>query len=447
MSPMIDELLSALGERVLTDPADMAPFTKDASQVAPEGLPQAVVVAHSTEDVSTALAWANRHQVPVSVWSAGSGVAGGALSYRDGLVVALHELNEILDIDAPARLATVQAGVITGDLDRAAREHGLFYAPDPASSEISTVGGNIATNAGGLKCVAYGTTAVHVAALTVVLADGSVIRTGSRTVKNATGLNLTQLFVGSEGTLGIITEATVWLTPVPQGGQFSFLAGFDSVADAGRAVVGIVGSGAQMESLELIDGTVVEWIEEDNHAGLPPVKAALLLGSAVGQHAESSIERAAGIARDTGATTVRTGEGAELLAARKKTLPSLQRRGVWVAGDVGVPVPCLPTIIGEMQRIAEEMGTEVRIVAHAGDGNLHPMVRVVDGERKRSEEAMDRITQAAIGMGGVITGEHGIGMLKHHELDRQFDEATLRAQHAVKAALDPHCILTPGRAI
>lgn len=425
----------------------MAPYTKDSSQVDPEGQPRAVVVARSTEDVSVALRWAHEHRVPVSVWAAGSGVAGGALAYPDGLVIALHKLNRILEIDAAARLATVEAGVITGDLDRAAREHGLFYAPDPASSEISTIGGNIATNAGGLKCVAYGTTAVHVAALTVVLADGSVIHTGSRTVKNATGLNLTQLFVGSEGTLGIITEATVWLTPVPQGGTYSFLAGFDSVAAAGRAVVGIVGSGADMESLELIDATASGWIEEDHHAGLPPVKAALLLGSAVGTNAESSVAKAAHVAREAGATEVRTAEGASLLAARKNTLPSLQKRGVWVSGDVGVPVPRIPEIIGAIEQIAEEMGTEVRIVSHAGDGNLHPMVRVLDGQRERSEETMDRITQAAIAMGGVISGEHGIGLLKRHELGRQFDAATLRAQQAVKEALDPRGILTPGRAI
>ncbi|MBC3185081.1 FAD-binding protein [Corynebacterium sp. zg-331] len=432
--------------RVLTAEEDMRPLTTDASQATPEGLPRAVAVARSTEDVSAALAWAHEHRVPVSVRAGGSGVSGGALAYEDGLVIALHEMNRIVEIDAPARLATVQAGVFTADLDAVARRHGLFFAPDPASAAISTVGGNIATNAGGLRCLAHGDTARAVAALKVVLASGEVITTGARTVKNSTGLNLTQLFVGSEGTLGVITEATVWLTPVPQGPEHSFLASFDSFEEAGRAVVDIVRS-VELETLEFIDAPIAAMVERYRPSGLPQPGAALLIGQALGPQAARSVAAAADLCRKNGAARAETGEGNALLEARRLALPAMQEDGEWVMGDVGVPVPALPAMFEAIARIEKEEGQAVRIVAHAGDGNLHPMIRVEPGERARAQTVMDRIVAAAVELGGVISGEHGIGLLKQHELYRQYDEATLRAQHAIKAALDPRGILTPGRGI
>ncbi|KQB86915.1 putative FAD-linked oxidoreductase [Corynebacterium lowii] len=424
----------------------MAPYTADASQVAPEGMPQAVVVAHSTEDVSAALAWANEYGVKVSVRAGGSGVSGGALAYSGGLVIALHEMNQIIGIDPAARLATVEAGVLTADLDTAAREHGLFFAPDPASAAISTVGGNIATNAGGLRCLAHGDTAKAVAELKVVLANGEVITTGARTVKNSTGLNLTQLFVGSEGTLGIITQATVWLTPVQPGPAHTFLAAFDSLSAAGQAVVEIVRS-TQLETLELIDSTIAAMVEEYRPSGLPQPGAALLIGQALGPQAQQSVEIAAKISSEKGAAEVNTGEGDALLEARRLALPAMQAHGEWVMGDVGVPVPQLPAMIEAIGCIEKEEQRAVRIVAHAGDGNLHPMVAVDSGQREQAQGVVDRIVEAAVNLGGVISGEHGIGLLKQHELHRQYDAATLRTQHAIKAALDPRNILSPGRAI
>ncbi|KQB85069.1 FAD-binding oxidoreductase [Corynebacterium oculi] len=432
--------------RVLTEEAEMRPLTTDSSQVAPEGLPRAVAVVRSTEDVSAALRWAHEYRVPVSVRAGGSGVSGGALAYEGGLVIALHEMNRIVEIDADARLATAQAGVLTADLDAEARKHGLFLAPDPASAAISTVGGNIATNAGGLRCLAHGDTARAVAALKVVLASGDVISTGARTVKNSTGLNLTQLFVGSEGTLGVITEATVWLTPVPQGPEHSFLGSFDSFEEAGRAVVEIVRS-VELETLELIDAPIAAMVERYRPTGLPQPGAALLIGQALGPQAERAVEEATAISRRAGAAQACTGEGAALLEARRLALPAMQAHGEWVMGDVGVPVPALPTMFEAIARMEKEEGQAVRIVAHAGDGNLHPMIRVEPGERERAQAVMDRIVAAAVELGGVISGEHGIGLLKRHELHRQYDAATLRAQHAIKAALDPRGILSPGRGI
>lgn len=435
---------------ILTDQEAMAPFLRDSAQV-PDSVatpvPAAVVIPLCTEHVATALAFAHQHELPVSIWSAGTGLAGGALPYEDGLVIAMHKMSRILGIDADARLAVVEAGVVVEDLDAEARSHGLFYAPDPASSSRATVGGTIATNAGGLRCIAYGTTADHVAALTVVLADGSIIRTGGRTIKNATGLNLTQLFVGSEGTLGVITEATVWLTPVPQGEPETFLASFDDIEDAGRAVVKMVRSSADLEVLELLDATVVRWVEEDNQAGFPLPKAALIIGMAVGENASRSVDIACECAEQEGAQEVRRQPGDGLMAARKLSLPAMQKRGVWVQGDTGVPVPRLPELISRIEQIAAEEQHQVRIVAHVGDGNLHPMIEVVDGDWETAQHVTDRITAAAIELEGVISGEHGIGIYKHHELPMQFDDATLAAQRAVKKALDPKGILSPGRAI
>ncbi|MGV0341479.1 FAD-binding oxidoreductase [Corynebacterium mastitidis] len=432
--------------RVLTAEQEMRPFLTDASQVPPDGLPRAVAVARSTEDVSAALRWAHEHRVKVSVRAGGSGVSGGALAYEGGLVLALHEMNRLLDLDVPARLVTVEAGVLTADLDAEARRHGLFFAPDSASAEISTVGGNIATNAGGLRCLAHGDTAKAVAALKVVLATGEVITTGARTVKNSTGLNLTQLFVGSEGTLGVITEATVWLTPAPEGPAHTFMASFDSIQDAGRAVVDVVRS-VGLETLELIDAPIAAMVEQYRPSGLPQPQAALLIGQALGPQAAESVAAAAELCRKNGAARAEAGEGDALLEARRLALPAMQARGEWVMGDVGVPVPNLPAMIEAIGRIEEESGRAVRIVAHAGDGNLHPMVQVERGRREEAQAVMDRIVAAAVELDGVISGEHGIGLLKQHELHRQYDAATLAAQHAIKAALDPRGILSPGRGI
>lgn len=441
---LIDQLPDA---KFLTEPAEMKPYTVDASPAPADGEPIAVFCPHSTEEVAIAMAWANEHEVPVSVWGAGSGVAGGAVAYENGLVVALHEMNEILEIDPASRIARVQAGVMNEDLDKAAREHNLFFAPDPASSAISTIGGNIATNAGGLRCIAYGNTAQAVAELTVVLADGSVVHTGSRTMKNTTGLNLTQLFVGSEGALGVITEATVWLLPVPNGGAESFLASFDTITDAGRAVVGVMGSEAQLENLELLDAQTAAWIEEDTNAGLPQPKAALLMGMARGTTASQSVDVAVEICAAMGAVEIRREEGDAAMKPRKLAHSAQVSRGEWVFGDVGVPVPRLPELIEAIEEIEREVGIPIRHIAHAGDGNMHPSVLVVDGDREGAERALDRITIRALELHGVITGEHGIGKLKHHELAHQFDDATLALQRRIKEALDPKGILSPGRAV
>ncbi|MDN5618458.1 MAG: FAD-binding protein [Kocuria sp.] len=448
-TPIVDPLRQRLGSRFLTSAEALRDFSGDRSLAVAEGQPLGVVLAESADDVSVALAWANETKTPVSVRGGGSGLSGGAVSYPGGLVVSLEAMNRVLDIDVENRLADVEPGVITSDLDEHARKHGLFFAPDPASVHLSTVGGNIATDAGGLRCIAHGTTEASVAALEVVLADGSIIHTGARTIKNATGLNMTPLFVGSEGTLGVITRATVRLKPVPEGTPRTFCASFDTIEAAGRAVTSIVSSNPRPEVLELIDAICARLIEDFEPSGLPQPEAALLLGQTVGPTGQRDAEILVAACEHMGATVTRIEEGSDLLEARRIANGALMAGRYAVHCDVGVPVGNLVEMMRGVQAISEEAGRGVSILAHAGDGNLHPAVESDETpeDRAAAEKIVDRITELAISLGGVITGEHGIGSIKYRELPLQFDEPTLRAQRALKAALDPHDILTPGRGV
>ncbi|WP_260856204.1 FAD-binding oxidoreductase [Microbacterium sp. BH-3-3-3] len=445
----LDELRAALGDRLLDDSASLAAYAVDSSRAQPEGLPIAVVRATSTGDVSTALAWAHAHGIRVSVRGAGTGLSGGAVAYAGGLVVSLEAMNRIVDIDVDNRLADVEAGVITTDLDAAALAHGLFFPPDPASAQWSTIGGNIATNAGGLRCVAHGVTTDVVAALEVVLADGRVMRTGARTRKNTTGYDLTSLFTGSEGTLGVITAATVRLKPVPPGQPRTFRASFDDIEDAGRAVTAIVSGPAAPEVLELIDARSVEIIEAFHPSGLPSPGAAMLVGQTVGLTALDTAEAIAALCREHGAVETEISDSDTLLEARRLANPALTAQGLRVSCDVGVPVAQLATVFRGIGELAERHGRRIAVVAHAGDGNLHPTVEAGESpeEYTAAELVIDDITRLALSLGGTISGEHGIGSVKRHELPWQQDAVALDVQRAIKAALDPRGILTPDRSI
>lgn len=444
-----EELTALLGEAFTTEAAELARVTKDSSRYQSKGTVLGAVLASSTEEVSTALAWAHRHRVPVSVRGAGSGLAGGAVGYADGLVISLERCNTIKDIDPVNRLAVVEAGVITADLDRAVREYGLFFPPDPASVELSTIGGNIATNAGGLRCIAHGVTRDAVAALEVVLADGTVMNTGARTRKNVAGLDLTSLFVGSEGTLGIITAATVRLKPVPPGTPRTFRASFDDIQAAGRAVTAIVNGEAQPEVLELMDAHSVAMVEEFYPSGLDIPQAAVLIGQTVGLDAAETADAMTKACLDHGAVEVSIAEDDSLLEARRLANPALSARGLRVSCDVGVPIGELANVFHGIEELSQRHGRAITIVAHAGDGNLHPTVEAEDtpAEHEAAERVLDDIGRLAVSLGGTITGEHGIGAVKHYELPNQLSQAVLATQRAIKQAMDPHDILTPGRAI
>ncbi|MBP1325393.1 glycolate oxidase [Leucobacter exalbidus] len=443
----LQTLRQQLGDRLVTEPGRVAQHAHDSSRAEPAGTPLALVEASSTADVAAALAWAHAHAVPVSVRGAGTGLAGGANAYDGGLIVSLAGMNQILSIDQNERVAVVQPGVITAELDAAARLEGLFYPPDPASARSCTIGGNIATNAGGLRCVAHGVTRDAVAALEVVLADGRVLRTGSRTRKNVVGYDLTSLMVGSEGTLGIVTEATVRLKPVPLGTPCSFRASFDDLDSAGRAVTAIVGGAATPEVLELMDAASVEIIESFQPSGLTVPRGAMLVGQTVGVTAAAQAAAIAETCVAHGATETEVSDSDALIEARRLSNPALTARGLKISCDVGVPVARLAEIFHGITEISRTHDRLVSTVAHAGDGNLHSTVDCADDDIAAADAVLDDITRLALALGGTITGEHGVGSVKLHELPWQLDEVSRATQAAIKQALDPRGILTPGRGI
>ena len=443
------ELERELGSRFTTERGAVSRYERDASRAEFAGAALGVVLAESAADVSFALRWANRNRIPVSVRGAGTGLVGGATAYDAGLIVSLERMNRIVRVDAADRLATVQPGVVTADLDAAAREYGLFFPPDPASVRTCTVGGNIATNAGGLRCVAHGVTSDWIAGLTAVLADGRILRTGARTRKNVVGYDLTRVFVGSEGTLGVIVEALVRLEPIPPGDVVTFWAEFDGLAEAGRAVTDIVSGAARPEVLELMDALTVRTIEEVFPTGVRIPRGALLVGQTTGTNAEADAEGILTLCAANGSTAQGVADDDSLVEARRKSNPALTARGLKISCDVGVPVSKLAEMFTGVAALAAQHGIEVASVAHAGDGNLHCKVAASDTAEAvaAADKLIDDITRLALSLDGTITGEHGIGQVKHHELPWQLDSVALDVQRAVKQALDPNGILTPGRAI
>jgi len=450
-APAVEELEGLLPGRVVTDPARVADFSGDASRAVLAGLPAAVVTAGSTQDVCAAVRWASQHRVPVSVRGSGTGLTGGAVGYPGGLVVSLAAMDAIVAIDPANRLADVQAGVVTAEVDRAAAAHGLMYAPDPASYRESTIGGNIATNAGGLRCVKFGVTADSIAGLEVVLANGEVIRTGGRTRKDVVGYDLTRLFVGSEGTLGIVTAATLRLLPRPTGDTVTFRAAFPSLVSAGEAVTAVMRRPSPPDVMELMDRLSVEAVERHHPTGeFVRGAAAVLVGQFIGPRARDEATEVVRLCHQAGALSVDLADGDVLLEARRVTGRALSAEGLRVSSDVAVPISRLADMFAAIDQIGLANGVAIPTFAHAGDGNLHPSV-IVDPDdpeaRDRGEQVLDEVSDAALALGGTLTGEHGIGSLKRHALPKQLDAPTLAAHRLVKDAFDPLGILSPGRGI
>ena len=452
----LDELRASLpGLRLLVERDETAAFRYDETEYTYPGWPLAVALPTSTAEVSTIVTLAARHGVPIVPRGAGSGLSGGATAIDGALTLVTTKMDRILEIDAANLAAVVQPGVINADLGRAAAEHGLFYAPDPASFEICTIGGNLAENSGGLRCVKYGVTRDAVLGLEVVLADGSVIRTGGRTVKDVAGYDLTHLFVGSEGTLGIITEATLRLRPAPPP-KLTLLAFFATVAAAGDAVARITAAGIVPVTLELMDGFTIRAVDDAANLGLDREAGAMLMieSDAGGAAAEDELDRAERACQGAGATSLvrakDTTEADWLREARRAAHSSLERAGVARMDDVGVPRSRVPEMLEAIERISAEHGLPVGVFGHAGDGNLHPTF-VVDRDDPTAEgrinTARAAIYEAAIALGGTITGEHGTGIAKRAYLEAQIGPRALEVMRALKAALDPQGILNPGKVL
>jgi glycolate oxidase len=449
---------TALGEAlagsaaVVLDPDVVASYARDQAPLAPAGAPVALVRARNEEDVVATMRFANARGIPVVTRGAGTGLAGGANAIDGCIVLSVAAMDKILRIDDAMRMAVVEPGVLNATLAKAAAARGLFYAPDPASREISTIGGNIATNAGGSCCLKYGVTGDHVASLGVVLADGTRIRTGALTKKNVAGLDLTRLLVGSEGTLGVIVEATVRLLRAPRAPS-TMVAFFDTLASAAQAIV-TMDATVDLSLLEVMDRTTVRAVEEMTHMDLDVDAAAFVLLQSDGSDATAAIAACQVICEQNAAKSVLctqdVEEGRLLLTARRMALPALEKKGMTLLDDVAIPKPALPVMLARIEEIAAARGLVIGTFGHAGDGNLHPTI-VFDARDEASRAsayaAFDDIVRAALVLGGSISGEHGIGSLKGGYLTAMVGEAERALMGRIKAAFDPRGILNPGKAI
>jgi glycolate oxidase len=452
----LDELRRRLPElRVLTETADVEAYRFDETEYMRPGQPLAVCFPRSTADVQAIVGLAAETGVALVPRGAGTGLSGGAVAIDGALTVVFTQMDRILEIDRANMSATVQPGVINAALGRAVAEHGLFYAPDPASFEICSIGGNLAENSGGLRCVKYGVTRDFVLGLEVVLASGEVIRTGGKNVQDVAGYDLTGLFVGSEGTLGLITEATLRLLPMPPP-KLTMLAFFGTVRAAGEAVAGITAAGIVPVTLELMDAFTIAAVDAMAQLGLDREAAAMLMieSDAGGAAAEAELAGAEAACLAAGATSVvraRDPQEADWLReARRQAHPALERAGVARMDDVGVPRDRIPDMLAAIERISATHALKVGVFGHAGDGNLHPTF-VVDRDDPTAESRIDAargdIYRAAIELGGTVTGEHGTGLTKRGFLELQRGPAAVAAMRAVKNALDPQGILNPGKVL
>jgi len=448
---LLAELSGALPpDAVVTDPDLLASYCRDESQFTDAATPIAVLAPRSTEEVAVCLRACAAAGVPVVTRGAGSGLSGGANAVADGVVLSTHRMNQIIDVDPVERLAVVQPGVVTAALRAAVAEQGLLYPPDPGSVAMCSIGGNVATNAGGMCCVKYGVTGDFVEALEVVLADGRVLRTGTRTVKGVAGYDLTSLFVGAEGTLGVVTEITVRLVPAPRP-PLTLVATFDELSAAGRAVAGIATARVAPSAVEILDRTTLRAVDDVARMDLGDA-AAMLLVQADSSDAETLLATVEGICLQTGAADVAVSddpdESTMLMEARRLALPALERLGTgWLLDDVCVPRARIVDLIEIVEGVARQTGLTIGVFGHAGDGNLHPTVvfdQGVEESRAAAHRAFDQITAAALELGGTITGEHGVGRLKAGWLTRELDPVALEVQRNVRRTFDPAGLLNPG---
>lgn len=450
----VSELIDVVGpDHVLLDTGEREPFAQDAT-AGWWSLPDAVVLPGSTAEVAGVVEVAARHGVPVTARGGGSSLAAGAVPLSGGIVCSLARMRSVLEVAPAERLARVQPAVRAVELEAILRPLGLFFPPDPGSLQVATLGGMVATGAGGVRGAKHGVVRDHVLGLEAVLGTGEVVRTGGRLRKDVAGYDLTRLLVGSEGTLAIVTEATLALTPVPAASS-ALVAYFASVDDAGGAVGRIMDAGLRPSMVELLDRTCIEAVEESAQLGLRlDADALLLLGDDGHPAAVSAVmEEMEALVLGAGAIeTVRAGSPAEseaLLAARRCTLPSLARLGGrTILEDASVPVPAVAEMVHRIAEIASHHRLRLGTFGHAGDGNLHPTCIVDPGDpeaMEAAEAAFAQVFQAALDLGGTISGEHGIGAAKLAYLGAQLGPVQMELLRRVKAAFDPAGILNPGK--
>ena len=455
---MNDEFLKQLREtvgpgNVLTEKEDLIPYGFDGTAAIKEAA-TCVVLPERTEQVAGVMGAARKFGVPVVTRGSGTGLSGGSVPVPDGIVLCLVKLDRILEVD-PANLTLLcEAGVVTTAIDEAASPFGLFYPPDPGSMKISTIGGNVSNNSGGLRGLKYGVTRNYVMGMEVVLADGSVCWLGSKCVKDVAGYSMKDLFIGSEGTLGIITRVLLKLLPRPKAKK-TLLATYDSMENAARTVSQIIERQIIPCTLEFLDRRTCRCVEDFAKVGLPTEAEAVVLMETDGDPAvvEEEGEQMAAIARENGAMGVEVAQdnahAIRLATARRSAFAALARiRPTTILEDVTVPRSKLPEIVCFVQQTAARYGLEIATFGHFGDGNVHPTFLTDErdeAEMEKVESAMEEIFAHTIGLGGTITGEHGVGLAKKRFLPRQFDEGSMALLRKVKEAIDPEGLLNPGK--
>ncbi|MDY7041593.1 MAG: FAD-linked oxidase C-terminal domain-containing protein [Chloroflexota bacterium] len=456
MKELITELQQVLeAGNVLTTVEDRIAYSFDGTFE--QSLPDVVVLPESTEEVAAVVRIAAEHRVPIVPRGMASGLAAASIPFGGGIALALTRMNRILEMDEENRTVRVEAGIVTADLQTEVEKHGLFYPPDPSSNKQSTIGGNIACNAGGPRCLKYGVTGDYVLGLTVVLPDGQVLQTGGKAIKNVVGYDLTSLFVGSEGTLGVVTEALLRLTARPRFVRTA-RAEFPSLEDASRTVNAVLSAGIVPATMELMDETAIACIEEAMGLGLPLDVEAMLIIEADGADSETvvrEIEAVSRICRENGARQVNLAqdeaERDSLWKARRSVSPSLARKAPNKLGeDITVPRSAIPEAIRRIKAISVKYGQPIVVFGHAGDGNLHP--NVLFDKRDPQQWAkigpmVGEIFGVALELGGTLSGEHGVGVLKQPYVEQALGPISVEVQRRIKQVLDPLNIMNPGKVL
>lgn len=445
-------------ERLVVDEDVLASMSFDHAEWAPVGRAAVGLRAQSEAEIAHAVTVCAELGVPVVTRGAGTGLSGGANAVDGCLIVDVSRMDRVVEIDADNLVCVVQPGMVNDTLKARVAEQGLWYPPDPASAAWSTIGGNVATNAGGLCCLKYGVTRDYVLGMRAVVGGapgyGRVLKLGRRTNKGVAGYDMAGLFVGSEGTLGVITEVTLRLRPLPAGQARTVVGAFGSLVDAGRAVALVTRAGLTPSALELLDRACLQAVEEWKHLGLEPDAAALLLArvDTTGDAGQAEAAALAAAFEAAGALWAAQSsdetEAAALFEARRLAYPALERLGPVLTEDICVPRSRVPEMLARIEQIARRHQVRTATIAHAGDGNLHPLLITPpgdDGARLAAQAAFEELLDAALEFGGTVTGEHGVGLLKRGGLLRELEPAALAYQRSIKAALDPLDIFNPTK--
>ena len=433
---------------LISDPDITASYSRDQAPFAKSASPFAVLLARSAAEISIALKYANENKIPVVTRGAGSGLSGGANSDAQSLVISLEKMNQIIEIDSDNQIARVQAGVINLDLDTAAKEFGLAYLPDPASRDWSSLGGNAATNAGGMCCVKYGVTSAHVRAMQVVLASGEIIELGKATKKSVTTYDLLHLFIGSEGTLGIITELTLNLEIRPAA-PATLIATFPNIAKAAAAAAALLQYRPSM--LEIVDQTTLTAVQSWHPLGFE-VAGSVLLMQLDENHSlcEAALTTCKQFDLIDGVYSDDPADAADLIRVRKLAYPALERMGATLLDDVALPITKIAQFVERVEKLSKEVNLTIGIFGHAGDGNMHPTIVHDHGDvdaAERAQKAFGQIIEIAQSLGGTASGEHGIGSIKSGFVTNEISKTVIDLQRAVKKVFDPNSILNPGKKI